>query len=230
MHGLKTAVLNCLTNPRKENAPPWGIFHAKKKNHAMQPTYHLKKDRTFIVSADTGTLIGHKPSQKHAQKQQVRTLLAHCLSKLPELSDYTLDDSTLPYRLTHPNNPPLFISFSHSQSTVAFIISPTACGIDVELGKIKETIAERFFHKNEQALLHTLPKEQQAYARNQLWRLKESLVKLECTSLATLIGRDMSAFFSFALTHKDSPAPVFYKKDALWLYQTNTLTAIFKAT
>ncbi|MDO4427290.1 MAG: 4'-phosphopantetheinyl transferase superfamily protein [Moraxella sp.] len=193
----------------------------------MQPTYHLKKDRTLIVSAETGTLIEHKPTQKHTQKQEVRTLLAHCLSDLP---NYTFDDTALPYRLTHPKNPPLCVSFSHSQNIVALIISPTACGIDVELGDINEKIAERFFHKNEQALLYTLPKEQQAFARNQLWRLKESLVKLECKSLATFIGRDMSELLSFALMHKGSPTPVFYKKDALWLYQNDALTAVFKET
>lgn len=127
----------------------------------------------------------------NAQKIAVRQLLYYCQTQF--YSGYTFFNNTYPYYLDNGNNH-YWVSFSHSLHKVALIISPNACGIDVEYSTISSSVAKRFFHPNELAILANHP--DPAHARQLLWQIKECFAKLTNTTLSHTISQDYGLFLS----------------------------------
>lgn len=128
---------------------------------------------------------------RHAQRTAVRQLLYYCQTQF--YSDYAFFDSTYPYCLDNGNNR-YWVSFSHSQHMVALIISANACGIDIEYSTISSSVAKRFFHSNELAILSNHPNP--AHARQLFWQIKECFAKLYNTTLSHTISQDYGLFLS----------------------------------
>lgn len=120
-----------------------------------------------------------KQTLKHAQKQSVRTLLKNIIDNFNFAHNYELNESSFPYFLIdkHNHNPPLFVSFSHSQNQVALVLYAKKCAIDIELNPIKETIAKRYFHPLEYQYIHQFDDNKKTIVINKLWQLKECLIK-----------------------------------------------------
>lgn len=153
--------------------------------------------RALIAKATITAPPKSKKNLHHAQKLAVRQLLHYCQTQF--YSDYTFFEQIYPYHLSKNINGDnginrYFVSFSHSQDTVALIISPNVCGIDVEHAFISNQIAKRFFHPNElQALIqHKTPNQ----ARKKLWQIKECFAKLNNTTLSCTITQDYHLFLS----------------------------------
>lgn len=162
-----------------------------------QATICHHSPNALIAKASIANPPNSKSKLHHTQKLAVRQLLYYCQAQF--YSDYTFFEQTYPYCLSKNTNSDndinrYFISFSHSQNTVALIISPNACGIDIEHSFISSQIAKRFFHPNELKALtkHKNP----AQARQILWQIKECFAKLNNTILSCTITQDYHLFLS----------------------------------
>ncbi len=79
----------------------------------------------------------------------------------------------------------LFFNISHCTEGVAVVLDTAPVGIDVqEIGGFNEKVAKRFFDENENKRINTLPDKAEAFTR--IWTLKESAIKCEGKSLASL--------------------------------------------
>ncbi len=131
------------------------------------------------------------PSSLHnhlqPQQQAVRLLLTQLLNTIGVINLHTdtgitstvvlddiLDETGYPYRLTPSNH---YVSFSHSQHSVACALSHSPIGIDLEARPIPFAVAQRFFHPIERQWLQTLPPSEQPIASQILWSSKEAFIK-----------------------------------------------------
>lgn len=111
---------------------------------------------------------------KRKESVAVRALLCFMLNKCFGLTDFTIssDSNGKPYI----KNSDLHFNLSHSGSRALCVCGNVRIGCDIE--KIKacnEKVAERFFCKNECAVLRQSEKPSRAFTR--LWTLKESVLK-----------------------------------------------------
>lgn len=92
-----------------------------------------------------------------------------------------------PYLVDHPE---LHFSLSHSGEAVMCAVSDSAVGCDVEkIGERKTTLAARFFHPAEQAMLAAAPADTQRTLFYRIWTAKESFAK--CTGQGIRGMRDL---------------------------------------
>lgn len=68
-------------------------------------------------------------------------------------------------------------SLSHAGDFAVCAVAGFPVGADIELARISEAVAERFFHPDEVSFLHALPVFAQADARLRLWTAKEAYTK-----------------------------------------------------
>lgn len=180
------------------------------------PSLHYHQNHCLIATAHISN------ATRPTQSQGVRKLLAWCLAQF--FPNYQLNDTNYPYRLVSPDKPPLFISFSHSQTQVALIIAPTPCGIDIELRPISQEIAERFFHANEFALLNRINQNKQHTIRQALWQPKECSVKTHNNTLAQVISQDITAF---AKSLQNTPTQGI-ECGEYWLWQMRSVVGVVR--
>lgn len=133
-------------------------------------------------------------TDKSLQSSAVRELLNLVLARLGKQG--VLSDDSLPYRLMVDGIAQDFVSFSHSKDTVALIINPYPCGIDVETRAISEAVAERFFSQQENLTLQTYPSDTQAIYRQILWQLKEAWIKRNGSTLTHGMGVDFGQYLT----------------------------------
>lgn len=133
------------------------------------------------------SLVRHHHRQ--AQSACVRALLNATMQR--HSLDGRLDDTHFPYQI-FDGNQKYFVSFSHSDTQVALIISPNLCAVDIEMRNTSIAIAQRYFHHNELIYLA----QQNAAAKkniiNTLWRLKECAIKLHQNKLPLGMKADFS--------------------------------------
>ncbi len=99
-------------------------------------------------------------------------------------ADFTIarTDKGKPYFV---NQNGLLFSISHTTEYVAVGFDNTDIGIDIESLRIeKSTVAKRFFHKQENIYLDSLPEQERDAAFTQLWTIKEAFVKMTGTGIA----------------------------------------------
>lgn len=148
--------------------------------------------QTLIALACINQRQTTKSAQRQVQKTAVRHLLSHCMAG--RFDGYQLNQTCYPYQITQKNKSSFFVSFSHSGNSVALIISPTPCGIDIETNPVGYHIAKRFFHQNELRYIAGLANSEKDKATTLLWQIKECMVKLQNTTLSQLISQDMSEY------------------------------------
>lgn len=158
---------------------------------AISPILYQDNQTLIALACLTHTKID-KSTQNQLQKKAVRHLLSLCMAE--KFNGYQLQETCYPYQLTQINNRPFFICFSHSGNRLALIVSPTPCGIDIEIRSISHRIAKRFFHPNELDYIASTPTHQQSDVRCLLWQIKESMVKLTGSTLSQLISQDMTEY------------------------------------
>lgn len=170
----------------------------------MQNPILIHHHHSLIAHAKIGNLPNSKAMQRQYQRWAVRQLLHYALHQHP--SDYaalSLKDNCHPYTLIdNTGTVHFFVSFSHSNDTVALIVSPTPCGIDIETSPISSFVAKRFFHCNEQAAINHLPSTAQAVARLRLWQIKESYAKAKASTLSQTLSYDFSNILPAILHHQ----------------------------
>lgn len=156
----------------------------------------------LITSHPTQSPLAQKKHLKQTQKKCVRALLKTIITHF-NLANNELNESQFPYLLTDKqiHNPPLFVSFSHSQNKVALILSHQRCAIDLELNVVPEKVAKRYFSPLEYQYLNQLPNTQKQFATNQLWQLKECLIKYHNGKLFDGITYDCADIINKLLTH-----------------------------
>lgn len=155
------------------------------------------------------TIIAHAQmvsTDKSLQSSAVRALLVDVLQTFG--INATLDDSAFPYRLIGDHTPKQFVSFSHSNDSVALIISPHPCGIDVETRAISQVVTQRFFSHHENLCLQNYPTNTQAIYRQILWQLKEAWIKLGGGTLTQGIGVDFGRYLAQIHPQNDSRFPL----------------------
>lgn len=173
--------------------------------------YHVQLDATTWCATAKLT-IGASDSGKSKRMQQrvgVRALL-HTLLKTLSMPD-TLDETQFPYRLI---NSGYYVSFSHSGDTVAVAIGhKRTVGVDIETNTVNWTVAKRFFHKEETALLAALPKAERDMLTKWSWQLKESFIKVHQYKLAYGLGFnyvDIIARINLSLVTDTEQIPTIY--------------------
>lgn len=147
-----------------------------------------------------------RDNKRQWQRTGVRLLLQNLLNTYGIID--TLDDTQFPYRLRHCN---AYVCFSHSNNNVAVIVSHQhAVGIDIEVQNIKWQVVKRFYHKDEIAILMTLPTHQQHLISKWLWQIKESLIKIHHHTLAQGLGINYASILPTLIekTTHDMASPI----------------------
>lgn len=127
-----------------------------------------------------------------------RCLLTQLLDTLT--IDGELIETNFPYYVMDDNGKAHFVSFSHSRTHIAVLLSNSPhIGVDIENKPVRCTVAQRYFAVNELNWLSTLPLEKQPTALNLLWTLKESLIKSQLSNHNRLfagIRQDMTQYLA----------------------------------
>ncbi len=121
------------------------------------------------------------------QSHSVRLLLQALLEHL-HIKD-RLVETKFPYHLAMTG---YFVCFSHTSDRCALVMSPKNAGIDIEVREVTWQVVKRFFHKNELALLDFLEFGQRQWICQQLWKIKECLIKINQSTLTVGMGVDLS--------------------------------------
>lgn len=92
-----------------------------------------------------------------------------------------------------PLNPQLYFSISHTNRYIALCFDSNPIGIDIEKQRIcNQSIANRFFHKNEADYLsHIIDKNLKDQDFTKIWTLKEAYVK----AIGTGISNNFKNFY-----------------------------------
>lgn len=146
-------------------------------------SYNPTSDFSSLAATKQDLL--NKKIKRQSQRTGVRLLLNRLLAELG-IAD-TLDESAFPYRLKNHRH---YVCFSHSADTVAVALSyDSAIGIDIEVNSVAWQVAKRFYHPSEIAMLEQLSLAKRDYLVRLLWQIKESLIKINQTTLAAGLGR-----------------------------------------
>lgn len=168
----------------------------------------LNNMKTFdIITNHTYLYIDKLNNYPHKTGSQACRILLNIIQPYNQVE---LQTDNFPYYFQHQQQT-YFVCFSHSQQQIAILISKSAkIGVDIEDKEIKDSIAQRFFAKNEQQWLHSLTKKQQRIAKKLLWTLKESIVK--------------------SLANKQSLLMTTLKQDIISQYGQDTLQSLLTVT
>ena len=149
----------------------------------VPPCYNPAIDFSSLAATKQDLL--NKKIKRQSQRTGVRILLNRLLAELG-IAD-TLDESAFPYRLKNHRH---YVCFSHSADRVAVALSfDSAIGIDIEVNSVAWQVAKRFYHPSEIAMLEQLSLDKRDYLVRLLWQIKESLIKINQTTLAAGLGR-----------------------------------------
>ncbi|MGM8884461.1 4'-phosphopantetheinyl transferase family protein [Psychrobacter sp. 1U2] len=152
--------------------------------HLVQHPHNLLASEFTSLASTQQTLL-NKKVKRQSQRTGVRLLLNKLLVQLGIVD--TLDESAFPYRLKNHRH---YVCFSHSGDTVAVALSyDSAIGIDIEVNSVAWQVAKRFYHPSEIAMLEQLSLDKRDYLVRLLWQIKESLIKINQTTLAAGLGR-----------------------------------------
>ncbi|MDO5651561.1 MAG: 4'-phosphopantetheinyl transferase superfamily protein [Moraxella sp.] len=167
----------------------------------INPTYQIidSESCTIIATAHQSSSIP-KTHKKHQQSTAVRELLRWVQAELSLVAP--LIEIAFPYYFIHDDRR-YFVGFSHSQDSIALIVSHQPCAIDIELRNIAWQVAARFFHPNELAILQGFATDEQPTLINALWRLKECWIKLNRGTLTHGLGVDFGELIPQLMTDDD---------------------------
>jgi 4'-phosphopantetheinyl transferase len=151
-----------LAIPRDEESARYAALAADERARA---------DRFLVAPART---------QFVAARSALRTILAGYVGKRPSDIAFQLGPIGKP-ALSPPGREPLLFNLSHSRELALVAVTRLGeIGVDVECVRemaSREQLAERFFHPNEVAALHTLPQADRASGFFNAWTRKEAFLK-----------------------------------------------------
>lgn len=138
-----------------------------------------------------------KKEKRTSDHAAVRELCRLLLKRLNW--DDSVDETSLPYRLTHAKN---MVSYSHSNQRVAVVIAKNnaathdlvGLGVDVEDNDVSMKVAKRFFAPSEVEWLETLESSKKQQATNLLWMAKEAYIKANNGKLLSGLKLDLADF------------------------------------